>query len=253
MLWYKAWLETRWRFFVGLFVLAFFSASGVFAQPLTDNLHVNIPNLGGRFDEMIREALSLMGSYPGYVWSQWFGKNLLQFWTMFAVLLGVGGIANEAHRGTALWTLSLPVTRRKLLGVRAGVGALELLALAVIPSLLIPALSPLIGKTYSLGDTLAYSLMTFVGGMFFYGLTFLLSTVFADQLKPIITGMSVAFIMGVLSLFSKSAAGYSVYNVMSGQKYFFEGVPPWMGLAACASAAAAMFALSLRVLERRDF
>lgn len=253
MLWYKAWLETRWRFVVGMALLMCFGALVVLTHPLLEQMKVEIPNLPGNLGEQLREAFALMASYEGYVWSQWFGKNLLQFWTLFAVLLGAGGLATEASRGTALWTLSLPVTRRRLLGVRAGVGAAELLALAIVPTLLVWALSPLVGQRQSLADALAYALMTFAGGMFFYGLALLLSTLFGDQLKPILVGMAVSIAMGAVTLFSRRLAGYSVYNVMSGQKYFAEGVPPWAGLAVCLALAALMFYASLRVLERRDF
>jgi ABC-2 type transport system permease protein len=253
MLWYKAWLETRWRFVVGLLMLTFFGASVVLLHPLTKDIRLEMPNLPGNLSESVREAFALMSSYPGYIWSQWFAKNLSQFWTLFAVLLGVGGLATEATRGTALWTLSLPASRRRILAVRAGVGALELLALAVVPSLLVSALSPVVGQSYAVGDVLVYSLFMFCGGMFFYGLSFLLSTVFGDQLKPIIAGMCVAIVMGLLTMFSKRLASYSVYAVMSGQRYFTEGVPPWAGLAVCLALAAAMFYVSLRVLERRDF
>lgn len=253
MLWYKAWLETRWRFIVGLILLTCFGVLVVLVYPLAANMRLEMPDLPASLGEQVREAFALMSTYDGYVWSQWFGKNLLQFWTLFAVLLGAGGLATEASRGTALWTLSLPVTRRRLLGVRAGLGALELLALALVPSLLVVALSPLVGQSYSAADALAYSLMTFAGGMFFYGLALLLSTVFGDQLKPILAGMAVSVAMGLLPLFSKRLAAYSVYNVMSGQSFYAEGVPPWAGLFACVALAAAMFYVSLRVLERRDF
>lgn len=253
MLWYKAWLETRWRFVVGMALLLCFGAVVVLTHPLLEQIKVELPNLPGGLNEQVREALALMASYEGYVWSQWFGKNLLQFWTLFAVLLGAGGLATEASRGTALWTLSLPVTRRRLLGVRAGVGAAELLALAIVPTLLVWALSPLVGQRYSLADALAYALMTFAGGMFFYGLALLLSTLFGDQLKPILVGMAVSIAMGAVALFSRRLAEYSVYNVMSGQKYYAEGVPPWAGLTVCLALAALMFYASLRVLERRDF
>ena len=253
MLWYKAWLETRWRFVAGMLLLMCFGAVVVLTHPLLEQMKIEIPNLPGNLGEQLREAFALMTTYEGYVWSQWFGKNLLQFWTLFAVLLGAGGLATEASRGTALWTLSLPVTRRRLLGVRAGVGAAELLALAVVPTLLVWALSPLVGQSYKIADALAYALMTFAGGMFFYGLALLLSTVFGDQLKPILIGMAVSIAMGLVTMFSRRLGEYSVYNVMSGQRYFAEGVPPWAGLLVCLALAASMFYVSLRVLERRDF
>jgi ABC-2 type transport system permease protein len=253
MLWYKAWLETRWRFLVGMGLLLLFAGLGVAARPTLAEVRIEMPNLGGRLGELVQEGLTLMSSYRGYVWSQWFGKNLLQFWTLFAVLIGVGGLATERAGGVALWTLSLPVTRRRLLAVRAGIGALELLALAVIPSLLICLLSPAIGESYPVTEALAYSLILYTGGAFFYGLALLLSTIFQDQLKAVLAGMSLAIVMGLLSLLSARAAQYSVYKVMTGEAYFTSGAPPWMGLASCLAAGLAMFFVSLRLLERRDF
>lgn len=253
MLWYKAWLETRWRFVTGLVLGAGFAALVVLAYPTLGSLQVDVSQVPGPFRRMAEEGLALMGSYEGYVWSQWFGKNLLNVWTFFAVLIGVGGVVTETSRGTALWTLSLPATRARLLGVRAAVGALELLALALVPSLLVPALSHAIGKAYPVTDALLYAACAFAAGLSFYGLSLLLSTVFADQLKPVIVGLGLAFALSLAALFSPAVARYSVFNVMSGEKYFRHGALPWAGLAACLGLAAASYLVALRVLERRDF
>lgn len=253
MLWYKAWLETRWRFLIALALGSVFSALVVLAYPTVGRVQVDVSQVPEPFRRMAEEGLAAAGTYPGYVWSQWFGKNLLNVWTFFAVLIGVGGVVTESSRGSALWTLSLPVSRGRLLGVRAAVGALELLALAVVPSLLVPALSPLIGKSYAVSDALVYSLTAFGGGLVFYCFSLLLSTVYADQLKPVVVGLGVAFGLSLVALFSRRLAPYSVYGVMGGQKYFQAGVVPWAGLAACVALAAAMFVLARRVLERRDF
>jgi len=64
-------------------------------------------------------AAELTRDYRGYVWLQWFRKELLQLGTLFAVLLGTGGLFSQR---SALFTLSLPASRRRLLGVRATAG-----------------------------------------------------------------------------------------------------------------------------------
>jgi ABC-2 type transport system permease protein len=253
MLWYKSWLETRWRFLVGLLLLMSFSAMLVATEPLLANMQVDVPDLGERLNELVRETMAIAKTYPGYVWSQWFGKNLISTWPIFAVLLGAGGVVTETARGTALFTLSLPVTRRRLLAVRALVGGLELLILAVVPSLLIPLLSLAIGKTYPIGAALLYSLLTVLGGMVFFSFSFLLSSVFTDQLKPIVIGVGVSFLLNMLPVFHSVFERYSVYAVMSGRSYFLTGAFPWVGLIVCLALAAAMFLLSMRILERRDF
>src|SRR2546423_510321 len=45
----------------------------------------------------------------------------------------MGGIVREKATGASLLTLSLPVSRALLLGVRVGVGVLEAIILAVVP------------------------------------------------------------------------------------------------------------------------
>jgi hypothetical protein len=66
----------------------------------------------------VREAAVLASSYRGYVWSQWYRQNLIQLWTIFAVILGTGGLLSQMSGGGGLFTLSLPVSRRELLTVR---------------------------------------------------------------------------------------------------------------------------------------
>ena len=92
----------------------------------------------GALGRQIREGVELARDYRGYVWSQWFGQNLRQLGTLFAVLLGIGSPLSEGPGGGAPFTLALPASRKRLLGVRAATGLAELLALAFVPSLLLP-------------------------------------------------------------------------------------------------------------------
>ena len=89
MLWYKAWLETRWRFAAAMSVGTLLSVALVLVHPTLAGLRVDVSHLSGPLRELAEEGLRMMGTYEGYVWSQWFGKNLLNVWTFFAVLLGL--------------------------------------------------------------------------------------------------------------------------------------------------------------------
>src|SRR5207249_9746555 len=124
MLWYKAWLETRWRFLIGLTLLMCSAMGVVFTYPKVLELMPMLPaiKIGGELGKQIREAAELTRDYRGYVWLQWFRKELLQLGTLFAVLLGSGGLFSQR---SALFTLSLPASRRRLLGVRATAGLAE--------------------------------------------------------------------------------------------------------------------------------
>jgi len=114
MLWFKAWLETRWRFafLVGLILLVWLSLEWITAT----GVHTSVP-----------AARLWMGIQLGSV--------LLYIFT--AIYLAGSGInsqtlyaATTGFHGSMLFTLSLPISRRRLLFARAGLGALLTLILA---------------------------------------------------------------------------------------------------------------------------
>src|SRR3954462_8126664 len=89
MLWYKSWLETRWRFLIGLALLLCSAAGAVLSYPQVLKLLPQVPpNVDGLVGETTREAAAQARSYRCYVWCCWFRSNLTQAASLFAVLLG---------------------------------------------------------------------------------------------------------------------------------------------------------------------
>jgi hypothetical protein len=251
MLWYKSWLETRWRLLIGLALLSCSAAAAVFTYPYVAKLIPMVPtDIGGEIGRQIREAAELSRTYGGYVWSHWYRDNLLHMGILFAILLGTASLISPS-RG-ALFTLSLPVSRRKLAGVRAATGLAELFILSLIPSLLISLLSPAIGQSYGIVQTIIHSVCLFVAASVFFGFAFLLSTVFSDPWRPLLTALAVAF---ALALFDRvpELGTYSVFRVMSGESYFRDGQVPWLGLLASAAISAALHYGAMLHFARRDF
>jgi len=255
VLWSKAWRETRWRFLIGFALLMCSAAVTVLGYPRLVELMKVMPNTdtGGELGRQIRESIELARDYRGYVWSQWFLKTMSQQWVLFAALLGAGGLlARSAGSGT-LFMLSLPVSRRRIVGIRAATGLVELLALALVPSLLLPLLSPAIGHTYGLGDALIHGSCLFVAGSVFFSLSFLLSTVFHDVWRPWLIVLGGA---GVLSLLEQVSPGFSRHGlsrVMGAESYFRGGGLPWLGLIVSAGVSVAALYAATRNIERRDF
>jgi hypothetical protein len=255
MLWYKSWMETRWRFLIGLALLIVSTTGTVLAYPQVTKLLLAVPklNLTGEIGRQVTESMELVRDYRGYVWSQWFMKNGTQMWALFAVLLGTGGLLSQASAGGTLFTLSLPASRNRLLGVRAATGLAELLLLALVPSLLLPMLSPAVGQTYGLGDALIHSACLFIAGAVFFSLAFLLCTVFTGVWRPMLIVLCVAIVVAVSGQVFRSLSHYSLFRVMSGETYFRGGGLPWQGLLASAAASAAMLYGAAINIARRDF
>lgn len=253
MLWYKAWLETRWRFLIGLAVLLVFACGAVFEYPSIARLNASVSAIDapGSLGRIIKEAAETQRTYRGFIWFQWYRQNLVQMWTILAVLLGSGGLLASSS-GSALFALSMPASRTRVVRVRAATALMELLVLALIPSLLIPLLSPVVGQHYGLGDTAVHSVSLFLTGSVFFSLAFLLSAVFDDFWRPMLITCAVAL--------SQTLAGALVglpfsgmLRVMSAESYFRAGHVPWVGLALALIAGLLMLYAAVAIVERRDF
>lgn len=255
MLWYKSFLETRWRFLIGLGILMLSIAGTVLAYPRVVKLLplVSSVDTSGEIGRRIKEIADLSRSYRGYIWAQALRQNMTQMLSLFAVLLGTGGLLSQASGGGALFTLSLPVSRNRLLGVRAATGLAELAALAFVPVLLLPVISPAVGERFGVADALVHGACLFVAGAVLFSLACLLSTVFNDVWRPALIVCAVAAGLGIIEPFFGELARYSLFGIMDGESYFRGDGMPWLGLLASAAVSAAMWFAASRNLARQDF
>ncbi len=256
MLWYRSWRESRWRFTVGLILLTLSALSLVSAYRQVSAVAPVLPatiDSDSELGRRILEIAALSREYRGYIWSQWFRQNLANTWTMFAAILGGIGILSQTSRDATLFTLSLPVSRRRLIVVRAATGLAQLAVMALVPSLVIVAVSPAVGEHYGVGPALVHSVLFFVAGSVFFSLAFLLSTFWTDPWRPTLIALCAAIVIGLCEQVSSDFARFGIFRVMSGEDYFRGNGVPWIGLAITASLSALMLYLAALNLERRDF
>lgn len=255
MLWYKSWLETRWRFLIGFALLTLSAMGCVFGYPQVIKLLPTARSIdaGGEIGRRIKDAVELSSTYRGYVWSQWFGQELVQMWTLFAAIVGSGSVFSRVSGDAALFTLSLPASRNRMLAIRAATGLAELFALAFVPSLIIPLCSPVIGQSYGFGDTFVHSACLFVAGSAFYCLALLLSTVFNDLWRPLLITCTVAVLLALGEQVLRGASTGGIFRVMSAWTYFQTGALPWLGLVVSLALSSAMLYGAATNIARKDF
>ena len=256
MLWHKSFLETRSRFLIGLVILLMSVFGTVYAYPRVERVLAMVPGIASGGDGLIasrlKEIAELSRSYRGYIWAQALRQNVTQMLSLFAALLGAGGLIAQGSRG-ALFTLSLPVSRNRLLGARAATGLAELAVLSFVPLLLLPLISPAVGQHYGLVDAIVHGACFFVAGAVLFSAACLLSTVFHDQWRPILIVCLFAACLGIVEPFLGDLSRYSLFGIMNGEIYFRgEGVP-WPELLAAAAVSAALLFATSRNFARQDF
>ena len=252
MLWYKAFLDTRGRFLVGLVLLPCAAIFMVLTYPRVVALLPAVSGIdtSGAIGQQIGEAIELARDYRGYVWSQWFRQTPTSTSALFAALLGTGGLVSAS--GGSLFMLSLPATRMQLMAVRAGSGLAQWLVLAVVSSLAIPLSSPAIAESYHVGAALVHAVCVFAGGAVNYSLALLLSTLFGELWRPWQSTLAIATpIAFAEQMAHSSTVGLSA--VMTGEHYFRTGEVPWAALAFAAGVSAALLYAAALNFTRRDF
>jgi ABC-type transport system involved in multi-copper enzyme maturation permease subunit len=258
MLWQKAWLETRWRFISALLILTVLAGGTVYDYIAVQRLlpRLNVSTTDTPLAETtgvagaLRDAVAVQKDFRGFIWYQSFRQNLTQMGVFFALLLGCGGLLSESSKGSALFTLSLPVTRKQLLGARIGTGLAECFAVAMVPPLAIVILAPTVGQHFGIIDAIAHGICLFAVATVFYSLASFLSTLFGDVWRPLLIGIFIACIIAAASF---AVPQIAIFQVMSGESYFRSGSLPWTGLVTSAVLATALLYSAAETLERRDF
>lgn len=236
MLWYKAWLETRSRFLTCLATLTIFCA--VFVHHAQGLLRPEWTTDYNRLLFVTQQFVVIM-------------------WILAVVLLGMGGIVREKAIGTSSLTLSLPVSRARLLGIRAGMGVLEAITLSVVPWVAIFLVSSL-GKMPILITQVVFHVLLLIGGGLVY---FAMAVLVSSLVEGEYTAPAVAFGLVLLAvmLFDAWLRPYNVWRLVTGdyyvdrKTYLLSGHFPWLGTLACFSVAGLMLLASVRVIQRREF
>jgi hypothetical protein len=250
MLWHKAWVDTRWRFLLGLVLLLVLACGSALSFPRVRDFFATmqlpvVPDEDGA--AALRESLELMRSFRGYVWSQWFAQTFPLLLTLIAALLGSGSPLLKGGSG-ALFSLALPVARGRWIGTRAGTALLELFVIALLPSLTFSALAPGVGEQFAVNEAIAYGLSAFLGASLFLALAIFLSTLFTDVWRPVLLTCVGALAIGLLTPYD-----YGLFRAMGGMSYFFSGTLAWPALLVSAVGTAVLVWAAAARLARRDF
>ncbi len=203
-----------------------------------------------------------LSSYAGYIYLRIYGGFARGTFLVLALVLGLGGLQRERAHGSTGFTLMLPVSRGRLTGVRAAVGLAEILALSLLPVILVPGLSPFVGESYPLSQSLQFSLLWVSFGSVVFAAAFLSSVIFTSEYSALAVSLAVFFIYPLVArLPPLRPYPLHIHYIMNGtgMAYFdprtdlLVGPLPWTVLAGAVAITAALVAYAAVLTERQDF
>lgn len=233
MLWYKSWLETRglvlFMLLYALFPIALFTLTP-------------------------RPADAPQGSVAA---AQRALEFLPVYYSMIAVLLAGSGIKPQAGPlaakglvGSPYFTLSLPVSRFRLVATRAGVGMLETVGILVIAPCAVWINFPPLRTTVTGSDLVLFWVTLFACGTVIHALGVLLAAVLDDPWRGFASMFGVVLLQRLLSPLPPFL---NIFRAMGPASPLFTHALPWASIGISLVASAALFLFAAKVLEMREY
>lgn len=227
MLWYKAWLETRFRL---LFVL------------VVVTLMFTFETYGGTKVA----AMPILFSAGMSVW-------------LLCVFLAAAGMATQPGlqaakglHGSTLFTLTLPVSRLRLLAVRASLGWLEMAGGVGVICCFLWLLFPVIRRGATPLEMAAYAVVLIVCGSVFYCITVLLATFLDDLWRVWGSFMCYGALWWLASRIPAPAAA-NIFRAMGDRSPILTHTMPWTAMAFALGLAAVLLFAALQVARIREY
>lgn len=246
MLWYKAWLETRWRFLLCLGGLVFCCGFFVLINGTGENFR---PQPSWAFTP--REARALLSRAD---------QGLVALFPIAAILLGMGGMLREKATGVASFTLGLPVSRTRLMLSRIGMGALQTMVLGFAPWIAMLAIIYFyLREPVSVAFSSSLLLTLISGGLLLFAMAVFVSCVIEGEYTAPVAAFGI-FVLNIYgTVLFDSLREWNIIRFMRLQEYIDRGT--WMikpalplgGIAVAFALTVLLALLSIVAIERRDF
>ena len=232
MLWYRFWLETRNKVTFVVAWSVFFFALGLY--PVASRS-------GATTDQIVRVFLTQ---------------------TTFIALLAAGMLAGSGVRtqtfgrayrglhGSVHFTLSLPITRTRLLLTRTALGLAETILVVLLVSVAGWALLGSMRLQAGVGDVIVHALFIATASIGVAGMAVLSSTVFDDVVQTwVVAGTTM-----LLFVFQqKLPRPVNLIGAMTEGSPLLTGTVPWAGVLGSIAAGALFVAAAARVVRNQEF
>lgn len=259
MLFYKAWLESRARFLVGVAAIIGICTLYIRLRPILVPGWISDlqnPHWSGRPRWLYLGVHDL----NFYTWHFLYENKLQQVWVVFAILLSFGGLLREKQIGTSAFSLGLPVTRRRWLLTRILVATAESIVLAFTAVITVSLASWSIREPYSVIQIVAHCLLIAVAGVIFLALGAIFSTLIPGEhmalpLTLVLLGIPYLFIQEYVREAAPNGWTHvvDISHVMAGPPHLTWATAPWSGVALSLLLAVCLSFIAVRIGESIEY
>jgi hypothetical protein len=231
---YKYWLETR---FIALFMVVY----GIFPVAL----FIWTPRPATAPPPTLAAAEAAVGF-------------LALYYSMIPALLAGSGIKAQAGPrmksvyGSTYFTLSLPVSRFRLVATRAWVGMLETGGVLAVAPCAVWIMLPLLRANITGLDLLLFWVTLFTCSSAIYFIGVLLATVLEDAWRGFASMFAVVLLRWLLSLPSLPPP-VNIFRAMGSASPLFTHSLPWASIAISFGASAVLFLISTTIAQTREY
>jgi hypothetical protein len=229
MLWQKAWLETRFKVCLSLATVAFFGV-------VFHSMRANGPNVGAGF--------ALSTSSLVVVTCTWLAGAGINTQPAFQ--------ASKGLHGSTVFTLSLPVTRLRLIAVRAAAGWLEMSGLLAVWCGANWLVAPAIRASVTATEMFEYMVTLFACTSVLYFLSVLLGAFLDDQWRMYGTMLG-AVALGLASKSLPLPAFADIVRAVGENSPLIVHTMPWTTMAFSAGLAAIFFGATVKIGRSREY
>jgi hypothetical protein len=230
VLWMKAWLEIRWR-------VAF--ALAIALAPLV-GLHFRGAGASPAEAGIVTTMIALL-------------------WLFLAVVLAGAGIRTQSPiqgtkglHGSTQFTLSLPASRLRLLGVRASMGLAAVLLTMVVSSAAAWAFLPMIRANSTIADYIRWMVTLCCVASLFHAIS-ILNAVYLEENWQIWGTAAVVGLLKWLTVRFPPPVSLDVFRVMARESPVSTHSLPWPAIAVSLALAGAVFLLAVKLSETHEY
>lgn len=219
-IYYKEWLESRWKFLTGLLVFSALSLLNAILYPwvktmMTPEMQTLLETMLKNFPLAIPEGAFGPMDWNTYLYSSWISKTLYQCMTIYILIVGAPLLANEESRGTLEFLLAKPISHLKIIAAKYLINLAELILVVIVSTYILYPASLIAKENINLTMFTQGLIQALPGFILLFSLAFLISSFFKDSIKAIAASVVAFFILSIPSFLS-DYSHLSIYRFMQG-------------------------------------